>query len=34
MATVDILLRTPGGPAAAGPSGGAPPGSCGGGGKG
>ena len=31
MATVDILLRTPGGPAAAGPSGGAPPGSSGGG---
>jgi len=30
MATVDILLRTPGGPAAAGPSGGAPPGSSGG----
>ena len=34
MAPVDILLRTPGGPAAAGPSGGAPPGSSGGGGKG
>ena len=32
MATVDILLRTPGGPAAAGPTGGAPPGSGGGGG--
>ena len=26
MATVDILLRTPGGPAAAGPTGAAPPG--------